>query len=127
MQNFGCLLQLVKLIPRQPKKLNIKKRSVGEPLAKFWLLSSVAPPLLDLPKVVKSGLKQNRARWVNPLQNYSCSLQLVKLIPRQPNKLNIKKISVGEPLAKFQLLYSVAPPLLGCLRRPRAATLIKLV
>ena len=31
--------------------------------------------------------------------------------------LNIKKISVGEPLAKFRLLFSVAPPLLDFLKR----------
>ena len=47
MQNSGFLLQLVELIPGQPKKLNIKKISVGEPLTKLWLLSLVAPPSLD--------------------------------------------------------------------------------
>ena len=58
--------------------------------------------------------------WGNPLQNSGYLLQLVKLIPRQPNKINIKKSSVGEPLAKFRLLSSVAPPPLDCLRRPIA-------
>ena len=56
----------------------------------------------------------------NPLQNSGCFLQLVELIPRRPNKLNIKKSSVGEPLTKLRLLYSVTPPLLDLLRRPRA-------
>ena len=55
------------------------------------------------------------------MQNYGCYLQLVELIPRLTNKLNIKNISVGEPLAKFWLLSSVAPPSLDFLRRPRAA------
>ena len=59
--------------------------------------------------------------WRNPLQNVGCLLQLVELIPRQPKKLNEKKIAVWEPIAKFRLLSSVAPPLLGCLGSPRAA------
>ena len=54
------------------------------------------------------------------MQNYGYLLQLVKLIPRQPTKLNIKMSSVGEPLAKFWLLFSVALPSLDCLGRPRA-------
>ena len=41
--------------------------------------------------------------------------------------LNIKKSSVGEPLAKFRLLSMVAPPLLDCLRMPGAANWIRLV
>ena len=56
-----------------------------------------------------------------------CLLQLVELIPRRPKKLNIKKSSVGEPLEKFWSLSSVTPPFLDCLRRQRAANLIRLV
>ena len=32
LQNFGHLIQLVKLLPRRLKKLNIKNISVGKPL-----------------------------------------------------------------------------------------------
>ena len=59
--------------------------------------------------------------WGNPLQHSGCLLQLVELIPRRPKYIYIYKISVGEPLAKFQLLSLVAPPLLDCLRRPIVA------
>ena len=93
------------------KEIKYKKISVGEPLEKARLLSSVAPPLLDClrrPRAAKNN--KNRAWSGNPLQNSGCSLQLVELIPRRPNKLNIKKISLGEPLEKFWLLSSVAPP-----------------
>ena len=69
--------------------------------------------------------EEKRATWGDPLQNSGYLLHLLKLIPRRPNKLNIKKSSVGEPLAKFWLLSSVALPLFDCLRRPRAAYLIR--
>ena len=62
-----------------------------------------------------------------PIVNSGYYLQLVELIPREPKKLNIKKSSVEDPLAKFRSLSSVALPSLDCLRRPRAANLIKLV
>ena len=74
-QNSGCLLRLVELIPRQPNKLSIKKSSVGEPLAKFRLLSLVVMPLLDCLRRPKADLNKERARWGNPLQNSGCSLQ----------------------------------------------------
>ena len=61
------------------------------------------------------------------LENSGCFLQLVELIPCRPNKLNIKKSSVGKPLAKFWLLSSAASPLLDCLMRPRAARWFGLV
>ena len=125
LQNFVCLLQLVELIPRRRKKLNIKEISVGEPLTKFRLLSSVAPTSLDCLRRPRAAKK--RAWWGNPLQTSGCYLQVVELIPRQPKKLNIKKISVGEPFVKFRLLYSVASPSLDFLRRPRSANLIRLV
>ena len=128
LQNSGCSLQLVELISRWPKKLNIKNTSVGEPLAKFRLLSSVAQPSMAClrgPRAAKN--KNKRARWGDSLKNYGCSLQLVELIPCQPKKLNIKKSSVGEPLEKFLSLSSVASPSLDCLRRPRAANLIRFV
>ena len=47
-----------------------------------------------------------------------CKILVVCFI--QQNLLNIKKSSVGEPLAELRLLSSVAPPLLDSLRRPRA-------
>ena len=113
LQNFGCSLQLVKLI-------QYKKISVREPLAKSQLLYSVVLSSLDFIGRRIAALKIYIARWGNALQNSGCSLQLVELIPHQPKRLNIKKSSVGEPLAKFRLLSSVVPPLLDCLRRPRA-------
>ena len=58
--------------------------------------------------------------WGNPLQNFGCLLQLVKLI-------KYKKISVGEPLKKLRLLSSVASPSLDFLMRPRADNLIRFV
>ena len=70
---------------------------------------------------VNQAEKKKIATCGNPLQNYGCLLQLVELIPLQPKKLNIKKSSMVETLAKSRLLYSVAPPLLDFLRRPRAA------
>ena len=42
MQNYGFSLQLVELIPLRPKKLNIKKSSVGETLEKSRLFPSVS-------------------------------------------------------------------------------------
>ena len=54
------------------------------------------------------------------MQNSGCLLQLVELIPRQPNKLDRKKISVGKLLEKFRLFSSVVSPSLDYLRRPRA-------
>ena len=62
---------------------------------------------------------ENRATWGNPLQNSGCSIQLVELIPHRPKKLNIKKISVEEPLAKLRSFSSVAPLSLDFLRRTR--------
>ena len=124
LQNSGYLLQLVKLIPLRPKKLNIKRSQWGTPCKILVVIFSCAA-FVGFPRETKSGFKKNRARWGNPLQNFGFLLQLVELIPRWPKKLNIKNISVGEPLAKFQLLSSVAPPLMDFLRRPRAANWIR--
>ena len=130
---------------------------MGEPLAKFWLFTSVSGTdttptkeikykkelsvgtpckimvvilncvaFVGLPNEAKSDRKK-RARWGNLLKNSGCFLQLLELIPSQPKKLNIKKISVVEPLAKLRLLSSVALPLLDFLMRPRADNLIRLV
>ena len=60
-----------------------------EPLAKFWLLTSVGETDFDS-GVTWKGKKQDT--WGNPLQDFGSLLQLVKLI-------EYKKISVGEPLA----------------------------
>ena len=43
---------------------------------------------------------QKKATWGNPLQNFGCSLQLVKVI-------KYIKISAREPLSKLQLLSSL--------------------
>ena len=110
------------------KEIKYKNISVGEPLEKLRLLFSVASPslvFLRRPRAAKNI--SERAWWGYPLQNSGCSLQLVELIPRQLKKLNIKNISVGEPLEKFQLLSSVAPPSLDFPRIPRSANFIRLV
>ena len=128
LQNYGCSHQLVEMISRRPKKLNIKNFSVGEPLAKLRLISSVASPslvCLRRPRADKN--KSKRAWWGYPLKNSGCSIQLVELIPRHLKKINIKKSSVGESLEKFRLLSSVALPSLDRLRRPRAANFIRFV
>ena len=72
LQKSGYSLPLVKLISCRPKKLNMKKFSVGEPLEDFQLLSSVAPTLLDCLGRPRSAFKKKRARWGNPLQNSGC-------------------------------------------------------
>ena len=87
--------------------------------------------------------KKKQATWGNPLQNFGCSLQLVKLTlilewPGQKNKLhggtpgnilvhrfswwnwlNIKKAQWGNPLKNYSLYLH-----LDFLRRPRAENLI---
>ena len=42
MQNSGCSLQLVELIPLLPKRIKKQESSVVEPLAKLWLLYSIS-------------------------------------------------------------------------------------
>ena len=70
---------------------------MGEPLAKFWFLTSVGGNGSDS-GVTCTGQKQ--ATWGNPSQDFGSSLQLVKLI-------EYKNISVGGPLAQLQFLSSL--------------------
>ena len=85
-----------------------------------------APYFFEVRVKAESDFRMNRAdkkraMWGNPLKSFGCLLQLVELIPCPPNKLNIKKSSVEEPLGKFWLLSSVAPPFMDCRRRPIAS------
>ena len=102
-----------------------KKQLSGGTPCKIPVVIFSCDTFVGLPREAKRGFKRNRARWDNPLQNSGCSHWLVELISRRPKKLNIKKSSVGKPLAKFRLLSSVLPSLLNCLRRPIAANWIR--
>ena len=62
---------------------------MGEPLAIFWLLTSVGETDSDSGLTWRGG---KQATWGNPLQDFGSLLQLVKLI-------DYKKKSVGGPLA----------------------------
>ena len=97
------MLELVDLIPRRPK---IKKKEFSEETTcKILVAIFNCSAFVGFPRESKSGLRKKRARWGNPLQNSGYLLQLVELIPHHPDKINIKKSSVGEPLSKFRVLY----------------------
>ena len=126
LQSYDCSLQLVELILRPPKKLNIKRSSVGEPLANFRLLSSVAPPLLDCLMSKRLNFLE-RARWGKPLAKLWLFPSVSGNDTTLTKEIKYKNISVGEPLAKFLFLSLVVPPLLECIRRLRASNWIRLV